>query len=138
MVVYKPSPESKGEIRECLRKMRKGDTLKLMRHRYGPILPDGDDAAKEDFHELLLLISLGPNADLKMRNAIEVWCPWMRSDDGGAVIDDIMQMPPWKRWHGPDELGRKLMLNNPDRELLKLWRINPCDMGKHGMAWWKK
>jgi hypothetical protein len=62
-----------------LRRLRLGNLRKLFRDRYGPIFPD-DDAGRADLQELLLPISLGPHADIKMPNAIEVWAPWMKPD----------------------------------------------------------
>jgi len=132
-----PKGKGDGEKRELLRRMRLGDVRKLLRDRYGPIFPD-DDAGREDLHELLLLVSLGNNSDVKMLNAIEVWCPWIGKTEAADIIDRINQMPLWQRWRGPEALGHQLRLIHPDRERLKLWRINPCDMGEYGMLWWRK
>lgn len=52
-----------------MRRLRLGDVQKVLQHRYGHTLPD-DDAGREDLRELLLPISLGPEAGRKMENAI--------------------------------------------------------------------
>ena len=63
---------------EKLRRVRYGDLLRLFRHRWGRTLPEGDDGAREDFFELMQLISLAPaGSEEKMANAIEIWTPWM-------------------------------------------------------------
>jgi hypothetical protein len=43
-----------------MRRLRLGKLRKLFRDRYGPTLAD-DDAGREDQHELLLPISIGPH-----------------------------------------------------------------------------
>jgi hypothetical protein len=47
------------------RRLRLANLRKLFRDRNGPILPD-DDAGREYLVELLLPISVGPHADIKM------------------------------------------------------------------------
>ena len=65
---------------ERLRRVRLNDHGRYLRNRYGYELPDGDDG-REDLYELLLTISLGDGADRKMRHAIELWAPWMSSEE---------------------------------------------------------
>jgi hypothetical protein len=122
---------------EMIRRLRLANLRKLLRDRNGPILPD-DDAGREYLFELLLPISIGPHADIKMPNAIEVWAPWMDRNEARAIIDQINLMPMWQRKPPAKVLGQRLKLTNPDRERLKLWTIAPADMGEHGMAWWRK
>jgi hypothetical protein len=122
---------------EMIRRLRLAHLRKLLRDRNGPILPD-DDAGREYLLELLLPISIGPHADIKMPNAIEVWAPWMQKDEATQLIDHINRMPIWERKPTAKTLGQRLNLTNPDRERLKLWTIAPSDMGEQGMAWWRK
>src|SRR5215469_9936874 len=122
---------------EMIRRLRLANLRKLLRDRNGPILPD-DDAGREYLFELLLPISVGPHADIKMPNAIEVWAPWMDKKEAGAIIDQINLKPIWERKPTAKVLGQRLNLTNPDRERLKLWTIAPYDMGEHGMLWWRK
>jgi hypothetical protein len=120
-----------------MRRLRLGNLRKLFRDRYGPTLPD-DDAGREDLIELLLPISVGPNATTKMPNAIEVWAPWMQQKEAEAIIDQINLMPIWQRKPTAGVLGERLRVTNGERERLKLWTIAPCDMGQSGMLWWRK
>src|SRR5215470_10016484 len=122
---------------EMIRRLRLANLRKLLRDRNGPILPD-DDAGREYLLELLLPISVGPHADIKMPNAIEVWAPWMGKDKASELIDQINRMPIRQRKPTGKVLGERLNLTNPDRERLRLWTIAPCDMGEHGMLWWRK
>jgi hypothetical protein len=120
-----------------IRRLRLGNLRKLLRDRNGPILPD-DDAGREYLLELLLPISVGPLAAIKMSNAIEVWAPWMQQKEAGAIIDQVNLMPIWQRKPTARVLGERLRVTNGERERLKLWTIAPCDMGQRGMLWWRK
>jgi hypothetical protein len=123
---------------EIIRRLRLGNLQKLLRDRNGPILPD-DDAGREYLMELLLPISVGPNADVKMPNAIAVWAPWMAQKETGATIDQINLTPIYHRKPNARILGERLRVTNWERERLKLWTIAPCDMGgEKGMDWWRK
>src|SRR5215469_9438969 len=97
-----------------------------------------DDAGREYLMELLLPISVGPNAADKMPNAIEVWAPWMQQKEAGALIDQINLMPIYQRKPTAQVLGERLRVTNGERERLRLWTIAPCDMGQRGMAWWRR
>jgi hypothetical protein len=112
---------------EMIRRLRLSNLRKLFRNRYGPTLPD-DDAGREDLHELLLPISLGPHADIKMSNAIEVWAPWMHEHEASQIIEQINRTPPRQRKPTARQLGKRLQLTNVERERLKLWTIAPHDM----------
>jgi hypothetical protein len=112
---------------EIVRRLRLGDLRKLLRSRYGHTLPD-DDAGREDLHELLLPISLGPQAALKMRNAIEVHAPWLNHDEAGQLIDRIMRTPTQLRKPKARQAGQRHRVTNHERELFRLWTIAPCDM----------
>jgi len=122
---------------EMIRRLRLANLRKLLRERCGHTLPD-DDAGREYLFELLLPISVGPHADIKMPNAIEVWAPWMQKDEATQIIDHINRMPIWERKPKARELGERLRVINPERERLKLWTIAPCDMSQKGMTWWRK
>ena len=61
---------------EGIRRNRLGDIRRLLRDRWGHELPD-DDAGYSDLKDLLYPISLGPDAEKRMRNEIELVAPWM-------------------------------------------------------------
>ena len=110
-----------------LRRLRLGDVQKVLRNRYGHTLPD-DDAGREDLGELLLPISLGSEPERKMRNAIEIWAPWMSADEAGQLIDTINQMPSYQRKTPAHELGVRLGLTYQQRKQWGIRTIAPCDM----------
>jgi hypothetical protein len=112
---------------EMLRRLRLGNLRKLFRDRYGPVLPN-DDAGREDLYELLLPISVGPHADIKMQNAIEVWAPWLPPADVKELVDCINLTPIWNRKPTARQLGKRLRLTNGERERLRLWTIAPYHM----------
>jgi hypothetical protein len=73
-----------------------------------------------------------------MPNTIAVWAPWMHQKEPEAIIDQINLMPIYHRKPNARVLGERLRVTNWERERLKLWTIAPCDMGEHGMDWWRK
>jgi hypothetical protein len=112
---------------EMLRRQRLSNLRKLFRDRWGRELPD-DDAGRGDLEELLIPISLGANADLKMPCCIEVLAPWMPKAEAAALIDQVNQMPIYQRMVPAGPLGIRLNLTNAERERLRLWTIKPFDM----------
>jgi hypothetical protein len=131
---------------EILRRLRLGETRKLLRDRCGPILPD-DDAGREYLRELLLPISLGPYEAIKrpgaiqlwgptdrMRHEIERWAPWMSEDEARDLRLEINSMPMWQRKPKPRTLGERLNVTYAERARLGLRTIGPCDMTEKAMA----
>src|SRR5262249_21050572 len=132
--VKRRSDDSQAEM---LRRLRLGNLRKLSRHRCGPILPD-DDAGREYLRELLLVISVGPNADVRMPKAIELCAPWMGQQEAIELIDDINRTPIWQRKPNGKALGDRLRVTNAHREWLKLWTIAACDMSPEQAQEWRK
>jgi hypothetical protein len=123
-----PTALSRLARREVIRRLRIGDLQKFLRFRYGPTLPD-DDAGRDDLHEVLLPISLGPQGDWqKLKNAIEVWAPWMDADEAGPLIDRINRTPRHLRLRTARQLGDRLRVTTEERERLKLKTIKPFDV----------
>jgi hypothetical protein len=118
---------------ETIRRLRLGDLQKFLRWRYGPILPD-DDAGRDDLYEMLLAISLGPEADQKIENAIAIWAPWMDADERLPLIDRINRTPLYLRKPNARALGQKLNLTNQERQALGIRTIAPIDMTDEQMA----
>jgi hypothetical protein len=122
---------------ERIRRLRLSNLRKLFHSRYGYVFPD-DDAGRDDLYELLLPISVGANADIKMRKVIEVWAPWMMQDEAGELIDRINMAPIWDRKPGAKELGIRLRVTNGERNRLKLWTIAPYNMNKQDLLTQRK
>jgi hypothetical protein len=112
---------------EMLRRLRLGDMRRYYRHRYGHTLPD-DDAGREDLYELLLPISLGTEPERKMQNAVQIWAPWMRSDEAGQLFDRINRTPCHMRKPTARELGERLNLKNHERDALAIRTIAAIDL----------
>jgi hypothetical protein len=112
---------------ETLRRLRVGNIKTLLRWRCGAILPD-DDAGREYLYELLLPVSLSPlEPDLKMRNIIEVWAPWVSKAEAVGLIDRISLTPIHYRKVRAKELGERLMVTSAERKALRLWTIAAHD-----------
>jgi hypothetical protein len=112
---------------ETIRRLRLGNLRTLFRNRYGAVLPD-DDAGREDMRELLLPVSLGPNADIKMAKMIEVWAPWMDSAEAEKLIEQIARTPLAARKQNAERLGLRQQVTNQERERLRIWTIAAYDM----------
>ena len=121
------------ETREKIRRVRLGNVRTLIRHRCGHLLPD-DDAGLEYLIEMLKIISLGPEPDQKMFNAVEVFAPFMNRTDAEQIILRVNRMPTWMRWPKAKLLGESLRLTNAEREGLRLWAITPCDISEDNLA----
>ena len=120
---------------ETVRRLRYGDVLKLIRYRYGANGVPGDDAGRPDLMELLYLASMAPaGAEEKVRNNIELYAPWMQTDEAEALIQHLNLTPHYRKVRTAEELGRLLHLTNAERERLKLWRIRPVDMTAEQLA----
>jgi hypothetical protein len=125
--------------REMMRRLRLGNICTLLRDRYrGPRLPD-DDAGRDDLRELLMQESLSPcAAEIKMRNAIRTWAPWMPETERQGLIEDICRTPLNERRRTSQDAGKRLGVTNTQREQLRLWTIYPCDMSEEQMAEWRR
>jgi hypothetical protein len=116
---------------EIMRRLRLGDIRKLLHYRYGPTLPD-DDAGREDLIELLKPVSLGIEADKRMRNQIDLWAPW--ATDAEAIIDHVARLPIWYRKSKAEAIGQRFRLTNAERERYRLWTMAPVDMTAEDLA----
>ena len=120
---------------ETVRRLRYGDVLKLIRYRYGANGVPDDDAGRPDLMELLYLASMAPaGAEKKVRNNIELYAPWMQTDEVEALIQDLSLTPHYQKVRTAEQLWRLLHLTNAERERLKLWRIGPVDMTAEQLA----
>jgi hypothetical protein len=85
--------------------------------------------------ELLYLASMAPaGAEEKVRNNIELYAPWMQTDEAEELIQHLSLTPHYRKVRTAEELGRLLHLTNAERERLKLWRIRPVDMTAEQLA----
>jgi hypothetical protein len=119
---------------ELMRRLRLGDIRKVLRDRYGPILPD-DDAGREELLELLRPTSLHPNdPTIKMTNVIETMAPWMGKQETMELLDRMNRMPVYERKPSAKEIGRRLNVPNCRREALRLKTIAPADLDETELA----
>jgi hypothetical protein len=115
---------SKTEIMRCL---RLGNLRTLLRARCGHTLPD-DDAGREYLLELLLPVSLGPDANRKIHNTVETWAPWLDVKERFDLVAQIERTPAHIRRVKATTLGQRLRVTSEKRERLKLWTITPFDL----------
>jgi hypothetical protein len=129
--------ERQGNKDDIIRCLRLGQIRRLCRARCGHVLPD-DDAGREYLYEILLPTSFGPNADIKMPKAIEVWAPWMGKAEAAELIDRINQMPIGHRKPTGRVLGERLRVSNQERQQWRLWTIKPYDMTDEQLTEWRR
>jgi hypothetical protein len=111
-----------------IRRLRLGNLSTLFRDRYrGFEFPD-DDAGREDLRELLLPVSIGPHADIRMPSVIAAWARWMQPQEATELIDRINMMPMRRRMPTAKQLGKRQNVTASLRHRLKLWTIRPCDI----------
>ena len=125
---------SKPDKWEAVRCFRHGDFIKLFRHRWGHVLPD-DDAGRGDLWLLTTNASLArKEPKKKMRHLIEVWAPWMTSEEADAYVEHVWGLDFYQRLKTARELGEQLGLTNAEREALKIRQFKPVDMTDEELA----
>lgn len=112
---------------ETVRRLRYGDLVKILRCRYGYVLPD-DDAGREDLYELLLPVSLGQGHARKMKHVVQLWAPWMSAHEAEELLDRVNRTPDYLRKPKAKLLGERLNLLNKEREAWGIRTIRPVDM----------
>ena len=115
---------------ERFRRVRLGQVRKVLRLRYGNILPD-DDAGREELFELLLLQSLHPtHPEERMRGEIAVWAPWMSEQEGQGMVNNVVRLPVRWRMANKVTLGERLNLMDSERTRAKAFSIMPVDVSE--------
>src|SRR5262245_26026159 len=112
---------------ERVRRLRKGNLVRLFNFRWGPELPD-DQSGREDLLELLRVDALGPDAAVHMPKTIGLYASWMEAAEATDLIEFMGLMQRKELWPTPKELGERQRLTNAERERLQLWSILPFDM----------
>jgi hypothetical protein len=126
-------PKPKITRAEGIRRCRLGDIRRLLRSRWGAILPD-DSAGISDLEELLYPISLVRMAEKRMKAVIETMAPWLSDREACDMIYRILDMPRHERKPSAKALGIRMRLTNVERERHKLWTIRPVDMTAKQLA----
>jgi hypothetical protein len=117
---------------ECVRRLRYGDFLRLFRDRYhsrGYLHFSDDEAGRDDLWLLVLNVSLAiSEPKKKMRHVIEMWAPWLSTEEREAYIEHVWGLDFYQRLMTGREIGERLGLTNSERDRLKLWQFKPIDM----------
>src|SRR5689334_9587065 len=92
---------------ELIRRLRLGDLQRLIRFRWGCVLPD-DDAGLTDLIELLFPLSLGRNPEERMQRATEIWAPWLCRKETEEAVSEVNKLPVWQRKPDADLLGKRM------------------------------
>jgi hypothetical protein len=100
--------------------LRWRELQRLLRHRYGVVMPD-TDAARRD---LEILIGYAVLTGKKPQHQAELWAPWLDEDE----IDHLAAQRPIL--HKADDLAKKLGLLYCDRQALAITTIGSTDVDK--------
>ena len=112
---------------EALRRRRLGDLKRVLRSRYVHTLPD-DDAGRDDLELLLDVVSFVANARYRMKNEVEIWAPWMSTEESYELVEHVLRKPEYLRKIKAAPLGEKLGLTYREREALGIRTIRPGDL----------
>jgi hypothetical protein len=110
-------PERPEDVR--LAHLRWRELQRLLRHRYGVVMPD-TDAARRD---LEILLNYAILTGKKPQHQVDLWAPWLDEDE----LDHIAahQRP---ILHKADDLAHKLDLRYCDRQRLAITTIGSTDV----------
>jgi hypothetical protein len=110
---------------------RLGHVRRLLRHRYGPVLPD-DDAGYEDLRILLHVKANACKPENRVRmllNEIETSAPRMSSVKARGIAEEIAAKPLKVT---SDWLGKQLNVDADTRDRLRIWQIGAVDLDAAG------
>jgi hypothetical protein len=106
--------------------VRIAELNRLLRERYGHVLPD-DDAGRDDALVVCCHLARCREPDRRMRRWLELWAPWMPPDEQATLITNVSANP--LRWRA-DPLGKRMGLTAAERSRLRITTIGSTDMGK--------
>jgi hypothetical protein len=111
-------PEKPDDVR--LAHLRWCELQRLLRRRYGVVLPDTDEARRD----LEILIGYALLAGKKPQHQIDLWAPWLADDEA----DHMSAQRPIL--HKADDLAHKLDLQYCDRQRLGIRTIGSTDVNQ--------
>ncbi|UPJ58684.1 hypothetical protein [Bradyrhizobium sp. 192] len=118
---YSRQPDDQQQRISLVAARRIRDLELYLECRYGKVLPEGDDAAREDLVILLNHLAQNPyGAFSKMRHSIQLWAPWMHPVEAGIITDMVLRRP---RRYGAAKLGDLLGLTVDEHARLMIWTI---------------
>jgi hypothetical protein len=109
-------PSRPDDVR--LAHLRWRELLRLLRHRYGAVMP----ATVEARRDLEILIGYAVLTGKKPQHQVELWAPWLDEDEADHMA---AQRPVL---HKADDLAHKLDLRYCDRQALAITTIGSVDV----------
>ena len=132
-----PGCKSKSN-KEAIRRVLLGELKRIFNYRYGPVFPN-DSAGSEDLETLLHYEALHlTHGRDRVKNAIEVWAPWMPKEQAETLIHDFANMDRRRLWLHPDDLKLRMNLTTKDWERLGAWHIRPIDKNAEELAQYRR
>ena len=118
---------------ELVRRFRLGEMRALFRHRWGYTLPD-TTPGRLALLEMTMNLSLARAADNRVKNAIEIWAPWMGEDERKELVSHLNRLDLYERIPTGREIGERLGVTNEEYERLNLRHIKPVDRTDEQLA----
>jgi hypothetical protein len=109
-------PSRPDDVR--LAHLRWRELQRLLRHRYGAVMPATDDARRD----LSILIGYAILTGKKPQHQVDLWAPWLDEDEADHMA---AQRPVL---HKADDLAHKLDLQYFDRQALAITTIGSVDV----------
>ena len=126
---------------ETIRRLRLGQTRRLLRWRYGATLPEGDDAALDDLEALLVFAMMHPtHGEEKTQAEAMLFAPWMDESEAKGMGEVIkVWLFSRKAAHKAVEAAlAKLDVSAEERAGLKLWTLRPSDLTPEQFVEWQR
>jgi hypothetical protein len=111
------TPSAPEDVR--LAHLRWRELIRLLRHRYGVVMPD-TDAARRD---LELLLNYAVLTGKKVQHQVDLWAPWLDEDEADHIAAHQRAV-----LHRADDLARRLDLKYCDRQVLAITTIGSVDV----------
>jgi anaerobic selenocysteine-containing dehydrogenase len=109
-------PSKPDDVR--LAHLRWRELQRLLRHRYGVVMPATDEARRD----LEILIGYAVLTGKKVQHQVDLWAPWLDQDEA----DHLAAQHPVL--HKADDLAHKLRLRYCDRQALAITTIGSVDV----------
>jgi hypothetical protein len=106
--------------------LRCAQLRRLFQARYGHVLPD-EDAGREDAFVMINHLAKRPDAQRLVPAFLSLWCPWMTTDEIGAMTTKVIAKP--LRWKA-DTLAARLNLEHAERQRHRITTIGATDLTK--------
>jgi hypothetical protein len=124
-------PRREFKQRVAFRRLTVRQITRVLRDRYGTVLPD-DDAGRDDLRLILGYLAHLPNGTTKVEHFIDLWAPWCALGERELELREAHLKPPPRL--SADQLAERLGVTMELRTRLALTVIGAIDCDKQSRA----